>query len=252
VIHRFLTIVCLTGLLSACENILLTGRDRAAKTNTEAAAGDDPFTISVLTGADVVAGDQNLDNEQRQFIADILFEGLQALDADRLLTPIENNAYDRFRRVLTIDPDNALALQGLADVAARYLELSLQASRRGLFAEAATMLENARFVNPQHPELAAVSMTLQAEQNSGDLFFDVNNNEVSNRSETARSRLFDIARQARELSANVLITAPNDDNARWMFNTMREGVEGYRLRGSIELASRTTIRLRLPRTGLSD
>jgi len=57
-----------------------------------------------------------------------------------------------------------------------------------------------------------------------------------------------IAKRARECGAFFLITAPNDSTARWMFSVMREAVEGYRLRGNIELSAQTGVRLRLPET----
>lgn len=246
-IRKILTIVSLSGLLGACQFLPGEGAGGGAG-NAGDAATDDALDISVLLDTEVVAVETDAERAQRRYIADILFEGLQALDADRLLTPVDNNAYSRFQRALAFDPDNAIALQGLQDIAARYLQLSLQASRRGLFAEASTMLENARLVSPDHPELAAVWVALQAEMNSGDLFFDLDSTEVTRRSESVRAKLVDIARQAQALSANFLITSPNDDNARWMFTVMREAVEGHRLRGNIELASRTSVRLRLPRS----
>ena len=67
-------------------------------------------------------------------------------------------------------------------------------------------------------------------------------------SEPGRLALIDIANQAREHEAFFLITAPNDELARWMFSVMRKAVSGYRLRGNIELASRAGIRLRMPVT----
>lgn len=181
-----------------------------------------------------------------QLIADTLFEALQALDADRLLTPIDDNAHARFMRVLAYDRDNAIALQGLQDIVARYFELSIEASRRGLFEEAQQMLDRAIFVDGDHPGIAPTLAELQAEMNSGDLFFALDAGEFSRRSAAAEATLVDIAQQAREQEAFFLITAPNDDLARWMFAVMRGAVAGYRLRGNIELASRTTVRLRLP------
>lgn len=244
--RKFLVIACLTGSLSACQYLPQQGRPATESEGSEADV-EDEFSVTVLSESEVVSGGQAGFTDERQFLADILFEGLQALDADRLLTPVDNNAYGRFQRVLAYEPDNAIALQGLEDIALRYIELSLQASRRGLFAEASTMLENARFVDADHPDLASTWLALQAEINSGDLFFDLDNNAITRRSEGMQAQLVDIARKARDMSANVLITAPNDDNARWIFNTMREAVDGYRLRGNIELASRTTVRLRIPR-----
>lgn len=245
--RRILVTVCLTGLLTTCQYPPREGSSAPAPDGVDVAGSENEFSITVISEAEVLTGDHSGFMDEQQFLADILFEGLQALDADRLLSPVDDNAHARFQRVLAYDPDNEIALQGLQDIASRYLELSLQSSRRGLFGEAATMLENARFVDADHPDIASTWITLQAEINSGDLFFDLDNNAVTRRSESAQVQLANIARQARDLSANFLITAPNDDNARWMFNTMREAVDGYRLRGNIELASRTTVRLRVPR-----
>ena len=61
------------------------------------------------------------------------------------------------------------------------------------------------------------------------------------------SQLGHIAEQARDRQAFFLITAPNDNVARWMYLQMRNAVEGYRLRGNIELANQASIRLRLSR-----
>ena len=200
--------------------------------------------IRTLSEAEVVVGITG--SERQRLVADLLYAGLQALDADRLLTPEDNNAHARFQRVLAYDPDNEIALQGLQDIVARYLELASEASRQGLFEEAEILLSRARFVDDEHPGISQAMEALQAEMNSGDLFFDFETTALARRSESVQEQLADIARQAQEHNALFLITAPSDDLARWMFGIMREAVEGYRLRGNIELASRATIRLRVP------
>lgn len=205
---------------------------------------DDAIQIRALSSAEVIEGVNSPDGQR--MIADLLFAGLQALDADRLLTPVDDNAHARFQRVLAYDPDNEIALQGLQDIVQRYLELSQEASRQGLFEEAETLLERARFVDATHPGIASAEEELRKERNSGDLFFDFEATALARRSESVQEQLADIARQAREHNAFFLITAPSDDLARWMYGVMREAVNGYRLRGNIELASRASIRLRLP------
>jgi hypothetical protein len=200
--------------------------------------------VRVLPDDEGISGEASLDRQR--VIADILYEGLQALDDDRLLTPIDDNAHARFKRVLAYDEGNELALEGLQSIVARYLELAQESIRRGLFDEAELMIDRARFVEFDHPGIDAVVEALQAERNSGDLFFSLNNRDVSNRNQIAIDQLSEIARQAQQHAAFFLITAPNDDLARWMFSMMREAVYGYRLRGSIELAGRTTVRLRMP------
>ena len=233
------TVTVITLLLQACQTV-----DQPPQSGGGGADRDRPLTIRVLTPARVEPG--AVGEEQRRLIADLLFEGLQALDADRLLTPVDDNAHARFMRVLAYDSDNELALEGLQNIGLRYLALSEESSRRGQFDEAEILLGRARFVDADHPDIAKTRRVLQAEMNSGDLFFALDNREFSQRTAAAQSQLADIANQAKQHRALFLITAPNDDLARWMFSIMRDAVAGYRLRGNIELASRTSIRLRLP------
>lgn len=200
--------------------------------------------IRTLSAAEVFSGTGS-SLSQRE-MADLLFAALQALDADRLLTPVDDNAHARFQRVLAYDPDNEIALQGLEDIVLRYLELAEDASRQGLFEEAEVLLDRARFVDDSHPDIAVAAELLKTERESGDLFFNFDARELARRSESAQTQLIEIAEQAREHNAFFLITAPNDDLARWMFGIMREAVAGYRLRGNIELANRGSIRLRMP------
>jgi len=179
-------------------------------------------------------------------IPDILYAALQALSEDRLLTPVDDNAHGRFKRVLSMDPKNELALEGLQDIVVRYLQLAGESMNRGIFDEAETLLGRARFVDSSHPGIASAAEALRLEMNSNDLFFKLDYPSYSARSELAQNELADIARQTREHEAFFLITAPNDDLARWMVSVMREAVSGYRLRGNIELSSRLGIRLRMP------
>ena len=187
-----------------------------------------------------------LDGESR-LIADLLFAGLQALDADRLLTPVDESAHGRFQRVLAYDPHNEIALKGLQDIVLRYVELAEDASRQGQFDDAAAFLDRARFVDASHPAIAATSAFLNAERASGDLFFLLDGDELRRQSDEIQEEIALIARQARDKGAFFLISAPSDDLARWIFGVMRAAVPGHRLRGNIELAGRSGVRLRLPR-----
>ena len=241
IIRRF-AVILLTGLLLESCAVQEQGR-----TNGEVEVAeelDQTISVTTLNQAEVYQGTPS--DDRQRLIADLLFDGLQALDADRLLTPIDDNAHARFKRALAYDPDNEIARQGLIDIVARYVELALEASRQGLFPDAELLLDRAQFVDEDHPAIAQARIYLQEEMNSGDLFFNLDGREFARRSEAAQERLSDIARQAEKLDAFFLITAPNDGQARWMFSIMREAVEGYRLRGNIELTSKTSIRLRIP------
>jgi hypothetical protein len=210
----------------------------------ESRPANEALDIRVLSEAEVYSGSDTAGN--RDMIPDILYAALQALSEDRLLTPVDDNAHGRFKRVLAMDPKNELALEGLQDIVARYLQLAGESMNRGIFDEAETMLGRARFVDSSHPGIARAAEALRLEMNSNDLFFKLDYPSYSARSELAQNELADIARQTREHEAFFLITAPNDDLARWMVSVMREAVTGYRLRGNIELSSRLGIRLRMP------
>ena len=235
---KFMTFALCALLLGSCQ----APSGESAPSVSERA--DQALEIRVLSDAQVYSGSGRADS--RQLIPDILYEALQALSADRLLTPIDDNAHARFRRVLALDPQNQLALEGLQDIVKRYLQLTEEAMRRGQFDEAKRLLDRARFVDASHPEIAEVAEALQREMSSEDLFFVLDYPEYAARSEVAQQELADIASQIRENEAFFLIAAPNDELARWMVSVMRDAVMGYRLRGNIELSSRLGIRLRMP------
>ena len=207
----------------------------------ESRPANEALDIRVLSDAEVYSGSDSADISR--MIPDILYAALQALSEDRLLTPVDDNAHGRFKRVLVMDPKNELALEGLQDIVVRYLQLAGEAMNRGIFDEAETLLGRARFVDPSHPGIASAAEALRLEMNSNDLFFKLDYPSYSARSELAQNELADIARQTREHEAFFLITAPNDDLARWMVSVMREAVNGYRLRGNIELSSRLGLSL---------
>ena len=210
----------------------------------ESRPANEALDIRVLSEAEVYSGSDTAGN--RDMIPDILYAALQALSEDRLLTPVDDNAHGRFKRVLAMDPKNELALEGLQVIVVRYLQLAGASMNRGIFDEAETLLGRARFVDSSHPGIASAAEALRLEMNSNDLFFKLDYPSYSARSELAQNELADIARQTREHEAFFLITAPNDDLARWMVSVMRGAVSGYRLRGNIELSSRLGIRLRMP------
>ena len=227
-------------LLVACESQKVISPEETNQTSPKIE------TLSIRPASEPVLVIPSQPSQQERFIAETLFEGLQALDQDKLLTPVDDNAYARFQRVLAIDSSNEIAREGIEQVLLRYIELSVEASRRGQFSDAASFLEKAAFVNEDHSALAEAKMLLESEMNSEDLIFNLDSEDFMNRTEAAVAKLEQIAEQAKEHNAFFLIIAPNDILARWMYLQMRNAVKGFRLRGNIELANQTSIRLRVP------
>jgi hypothetical protein len=90
---------------------------------------------------------QRLDREQA--IARRLEQAEQALAADRLTQPTDDNAVAHYRWVLERDPDNRAAEAGLRKVVERYRALIEQALERGRRDRARSLLERARSVGPK-------------------------------------------------------------------------------------------------------
>jgi serine/threonine protein kinase/TPR repeat protein len=73
-------------------------------------------------------------------IAELLAAAEADIAALRLTNPSGNNAFERYQVVLTRDPDNPQAQQGLERIAQRYVELAEQAAIRGDIEKAAGYL----------------------------------------------------------------------------------------------------------------
>lgn len=187
-----------------------------------------------------------VDFERQRVIGDLLYDALRALQQDRLVLPREDNALFRYQRVLALEPDNQLALEGIQNIVGRYLELAATASRQGRFPAAQDFINRARLVDRDSPAIPDAQRALEADRDSGDLVFELDLQQLASESPALIRQLGQIADQAVERQAFVWITAPSDEKGRWIYGTMREQVDGFRLRGNIELGGFAVIRLRLP------
>jgi serine/threonine-protein kinase len=85
-----------------------------------------------------------------------------ALAENRLQSPKGDNAYEKYRAVLEIDPGNEAARDGLVAVAGRYLALSRRALSRSDVEQARVYLARAASIAPHHPDLDTVRAEVDA------------------------------------------------------------------------------------------
>tara|TARA_R100001377_G_scaffold76794_1_gene53836 strand:+ start:2018 stop:2674 length:657 start_codon:yes stop_codon:yes gene_type:complete len=205
-----------------------------------------PEPVAPLIDESALTTTFELELRYQRIIADLLYEGIKALNANRLLTPPDISAHAYFSRVLAIEPENAVALRGLQDIVAKYLQLADQAGRQGQFDSARTYLRRAEQVDSSNQGIASAWVRLEAEMKSNDVVHSINARELSNQSATLMAELGKIGIQARDSGAFFLITAPSDVQARWIYTQMQTAVAGHRLRGNIELGDSPTVRLIMP------
>lgn len=97
---------------------------------------------------------------ERIRIIGLLSNARLALEENRLMSPANDNAYDRYRRVLELDPSNAQARSGLTDVAARYVSLAERAIDKDELEQARSYVERARTADADHPGIPRVERRL--------------------------------------------------------------------------------------------
>ena len=181
---------------------------------------------------------------QIMVIADILYDASKALEDNRLMQG-RNNAYDLFNEVLDIAPDNEVALAGIQAIAARYITLANNATRVGQYDQAATYLDRASLIEPRDENLRQAQQTLQTARDQQGEFFTLNEQQLRNRSPDLMTKLGEIGHYLQENELMFLITARTDEEARWIYQTMRQAVDG-RLRGNIALGGQPGIRVQQP------
>jgi serine/threonine-protein kinase PpkA len=79
-----------------------------------------------------------------------------AMDADKLTTPMEDNAYLYYQEVIRLDSTHEEALQGLAEIANRHADLAEEAIKRFQYVKAEHYVTEGLRVQPDNPRLVAL------------------------------------------------------------------------------------------------
>jgi tetratricopeptide (TPR) repeat protein len=99
---------------------------------------------------------------QAQQISEALGRAEQAVAELRLTTPESDSAMFHYQQVLSLDPENATAREGVRNIVLRYVSLSDSAAASGNRSQAATYLERAASISPNDPEVIAARARLVA------------------------------------------------------------------------------------------
>ena len=98
----------------------------------------------------------------RSAVENLLVAARDDLYANRLTSPVGNNAVEKYHKVLGLDPHNSEALQGLDKVVSRYLSLMDNALDDGKISQAQNYFDKATAVNPGHPGIPGARSRLEA------------------------------------------------------------------------------------------
>jgi formylglycine-generating enzyme required for sulfatase activity len=148
-------------------------------------------------------------------IESLLAAANEDLVANRLTTPVDENAVQRFRAVLTLEADNQPARDGLMAVVNRYLDLAESEMRRSEFPKVALYIERSEEVASGLDVPGPVQARMQATRNLAEAAV----RKVAEEAHTARR-----VDEAIALYEAMLIFAPNDEQAIAAIAALRSGV----------------------------
>jgi len=177
--------------------------------------------------------DPSLTGDPASEIDRLLDEADLALSEHRLTTPPDNNAWYRYLRVLTMDPENQRAVQGIHDIADKYLDWSLQSLNEGNLNKAQRFLTRARAVDDQHPNILAVDNRIREYQKNQLERINLSPAEISQRSPSLAQKLELIGAKIPRKTGQVIIRARSDIEGRWIYQQLSRIDRKLRLRAQI-------------------
>lgn len=175
-------------------------------------------------------------------IAQLLHEAEIALEDNRLTTPVDDNAYLRYLRILSLDPDNEDADAGIVAIVEKYLSWALEQAEAGNLRLATRYLRNARSIDADHPGIESIGNRINELEIASRDTHALPEAPLDERSAEIVSELQRLARLATSRDALVVISARTDAEGRWIYQQMNEATP-QRVRARLELSSRPRIRM---------
>jgi hypothetical protein len=167
----------------------------------------------------------------------LLERGDRALKDGRLLTPIDNCAYDYYRQALVVAPNHPAALHGLERIAERYVSMAEQAATREQYDKARQLLERARIVDPDLESIATMQAQIRMRSAAGRDHTNVDAGQLASRSNELSAQLKTLGTRAKAQDLWVTIRAPTDADGRWIYQQMAAGTGDRRIRAELTLGA---------------
>ena len=188
---------------------------------------------------------------QQKVVHRLLAEADYCLSRNQLLNPIADNAHDRYRSVLLMDPENERAKLGLQAIALRFVDQAQTAAKRGNLSEANTMINYAKSIdnnavvqdaaNSLRKQLVNIPVAKAYVPSEGEVVLDAKM--LQSKDPQLTTHLTSVAHKAKQTDQFVLIIARTDADGRWVYQQLRNAVPGYLVRGDIRIGSPARVKL---------
>ncbi len=167
----------------------------------------------------------------------LLEKGDRALKDNRLLTPIDNCAYDFYREALVVAPDHPAALHGLQRVAERYVAMAELAAEKGQYDTARKMLDHARLVDPELDSIDVAQAQIKMRSTAQRDHTSLDPEQLSAHTAELSARLKALGTRAKSRDDWVVIRARNDAEGRWIYQQMADSPGDRRIRAELTLGT---------------
>ena len=173
-----------------------------------------------------------------------------AFEKDQLTTPKAKSAYYYLSKVLAKEPQNPLALAALEKIVQRYYVLLKASLNKGKVEQARVFWSRAKKIIPKHSELAKMRALIENHHvkqqmvvvsepatevpalRTQKLLLPVHL--IKQQDKQLAQWLVMLAKKAHDLQATMLIVAPRDTQARWVYQAMNSADPEQRIRANIK------------------
>ena len=176
-------------------------------------------------------------------IQQLLFSADDAIKQNRLTTPADDNAFDRYKLVLTLNPSNTSAKAGINRIVEKYLAWALNHAERSNIKKARYFVSLADSIDPNHPNIKPVVNKINDQEDKVVSVFKLDTTSVRDRS-VEPTRLATIAAKIKRHRAFITIKAPDDKSGRWLYRELNRQVE-FRIEARFEKSSNASVSLTL-------
>jgi len=172
----------------------------------------------------------------------LLDDAYLAFAENRLTTPLDNNAYFKYLQILSLDPTNASANQGIVEIVEKYLEWAINAVETQQYRKAVNYINKARSVDETHPNILAVEKKVAALRASNRMTYHLSIEALNGQQQWLIEELHEIGEKTELQQATVVITARNDREGRWIYQQLNDATPN-RVRATFELGNIPKVRL---------
>jgi Tfp pilus assembly protein PilN len=212
--------------------------------------------------AEVIKANSSTANKKHSnSVAFLLGEAGWAFEKDKLTTPKGQNAYFFITKVLSKDPGNPKAFIALEKIVQRYYVLLRASLKQGKVEQARVFWSRAKTVKPKHDQLKAMKNLIDdyvANQDGLDVIKVAAPTSysqpgpvtaapvirtqklllplelISQKNEKLAAWLVTLAQDTQMMQATMLIVAPKDNQARWVYKVMNGADPEQRIRANIK------------------